>query len=150
MAQKTVLLVEDDPADARLIQRAFDRTEIAAVVLRLQNGDDAVAYLQGTPPYDNRIMHPLPHIVMLDIKLPRRSGLEVLQWIRNRRDDLRLIPVVMLTSSRHSVDINRAYNLGANSYLAKPESAEQLLLLVAAVKKYWLTINEEPAIAGTA
>jgi len=150
MTEKTVLLVEDDPADARLIQRAFDRTAGQAAVLRLQNGDDAVAYLQGTPPFDNRVAHPLPHIVVLDIKLPRRSGLEVLQWIRTRTDDLRLLPVVMLTSSRHAVDINRAYLLGANSYLAKPETSVELLSLVSTLKTYWLLMNENPAIPGTA
>jgi CheY-like chemotaxis protein len=150
MNVKTVLLVEDDPADARLIQRAFDRTEGQVAVLRLQNGDDAVAYLQGTPPFDNRAVHPMPHILVLDIKLPRRSGLEVLQWIRTRTSELRLLPVVMLTSSRHSVDINRAYTLGANSYLAKPESSDQLLSVIGTLKNYWLLMNQNPAIPGTA
>jgi CheY-like chemotaxis protein len=150
MAAKIVLLVEDDPADARLIQRAFDRTQVEASLLRLQNGDDAVTYLQGTPPFDNRVAHPLPNAIVLDIKLPRRSGLEVLQWIRTRKDDLRLLPVVMLTSSRHTVDINRAYDLGANSYLAKPETTEELVALVTLLKKYWLMANQNPAIPGMA
>ena len=148
MPRKNVLLVEDDPADARLIQRAFDRSGIEASMMRLQNGDDAVAYLQGRPPFDNRAVHPLPNILILDIKLPRRSGLEVLEWIRSRTEELRLLPVVMLTSSRHAVDINRAYDLGANSYLAKPESTEQLLALMNNLKTYWLILNEEPAITG--
>jgi CheY-like chemotaxis protein len=141
----TVLLVEDDPNDARLVQRAFSRASSPVSVLRLQNGDEAVSYLRGDAPFDNRVLHPVPSIVLLDIKLPRRSGFEVLQWLRARADFLRRLPVVMLTSSTHSTDINRAYDLGVNSYVAKPESTEQLNELVRLFIAYWLTTNEAPA-----
>src|SRR5205085_7381409 len=144
--RKFVLLVEDDPNDARLIQRCFDRTALPVQVMRLQDGDEAVAYLDGVAPYDNRVSHPLPCVVLLDLKLPRRSGLEVLQWIRSRTYELRRLPVVMLTSSHHAVDINRAYDLGANSYLVKPETIEQLTELVGLVKRYWLTLNRDPRV----
>jgi CheY-like chemotaxis protein len=90
-------------------------------MFRLTNGDDAVAYLSGDAPYENRAAYPMPNVLLLDIKLPRRSGFEVLEWVRRQKSNLRRLPVVMLTSSRHSADINRAYDLGANSYLAKPE-----------------------------
>ncbi|HZU22193.1 MAG TPA: response regulator, partial [Terriglobales bacterium] len=136
----TVLLVEDDPNDARLVQRAFSRGAAEVSVLRLQNGDEAVSYLRGDPPYDNRHAHPMPAIVLLDIKLPRRSGFEVLQWVRTQTDFLRRLPVVMLTSSTHSADVNRAYDLGVNSYVAKPESTEQLNELVQLFSSYWLAI----------
>ena len=146
---RTILMVEDDPADARLIQRAFTKAGITANVIRLTNGDDAVAYLDGEPPYDNRVAHPLPNLLLLDIKLPRRNGLEVLQWLRSRTDGLRRMPAVMLTSSKHTVDINRAYDFGVNSYLAKPESTDALVQVASAIKAYWLTLNEEPTLAGT-
>jgi len=134
-------MVEDDPADVRLIQRAFTKVEITAKVIRLTNGDDAVAYLDGQSPYDNRAAYPLPNLLLLDIKLPRRNGFEVLQWLRGRKDGLRRMPVIMLTSSRHTVDINRAYDSGANSYLAKPENTEGLLQVANAIKTYWLILN---------
>lgn len=143
----TVLLVEDDPNDARLVQRAFSRSGVKASVLRLQNGDEAVSYLGGEAPYDNRVLHPVPKLMLLDIKLPRRSGFEVLQWVRMRTDALRRMPIVMLTSSTHSIDINLAYDLGANSYVSKPESSNQLNELVRLFTSYWLRTNQPPAIA---
>jgi CheY-like chemotaxis protein len=144
----TILLVEDDPNDARLVQRAFSRSAATPVsVLRLQNGDEAVQYLRGDAPYDNRISHPMPMVLLLDIKLPRRSGFEVLQWIRTRTDALRRLPVVMLTSSTHSADINRAYDLGANSYVSKPENSDDLNELVRLFTSYWVRANQPPATA---
>ncbi|PYP93659.1 MAG: two-component system response regulator [Candidatus Angelobacter sp. Gp1-AA117] len=146
---RTILMVEDDPADMRLIQRAFAKAEITAKVIRLTNGDDAVAYLDGQAPYDNRAAYPLPNLLILDLKLPRRNGFEVLQWLRSRRDGIRRMPVIMLTSSRHTVDINRAYDSGVNSYLAKPENTEGLLQVANAIKTYWLSLNEDPTLLGT-
>lgn len=145
-ADKLVLLAEDDPADARLVQRAFDKCGGGVSIVRLSNGDDLVAYLDGRPPYENRALHPIPSLLLLDIKLPRRSGLEVLQWLRARSDGLRRLPVVMLTSSRHTVDINRAYDLGANSYLAKPDTPAELLEIVSSFQKYWFAHNEAPTL----
>jgi len=143
----TVLLVEDDPNDAGLVQRAFSRSGMKVSVLRLQNGDEAVSYLGGEAPYDNRVLHPVPKVMLLDIKLPRRSGFEVLRWVRMRTDALRRMPIVMLTSSTHSIDINLAYDLGANSYVSKPESSNQLNELVRVFTSYWLKTNQPPAIA---
>lgn len=148
MAKGPVLLVEDDPSDARLIQRAFSKLDATLAMIRLTNGDDVVSYLSGETPYDNRTTYPLPCIVLLDIKLPRRSGFEVLQWVRRQPTPINRLPVVMLTSSRHSVDINRAYDLGANSYLSKPETASQLEHLATRFQSYWLGINESPDLLG--
>ena len=144
MSEALVLLVEDDSSDARLIQRAFGKLSAAVSMIRLSNGDDAVAYLSGDSPYDNRVLHPMPSIVVLDIKLPRRSGFEVLEWLRAQRSALRRMPVVMLTSSRHTADINRAYDLGANSYVAKPETGSQMEELASNFRTYWLEMNEVP------
>lgn len=148
MAKEPVLLVEDDPSDARLIQRAFGKLDVTLAMIRLTNGDDVVSYLSGEAPYENRTTYPLPSVVLLDIKLPRRSGFEVLQWVRRQPTALNRLPVVMLTSSRHSVDINRAYDLGANSYLSKPETAAQLEQLATRFQSYWLGLNESPDLLG--
>lgn len=148
MHQRLVLLVEDDPADVRLIQRAFSKLATAIPMMRLTNGDDAVAYLSGTGPYENRAAYPVPALLLLDIKLPRRSGFEVLEWLRRHDSALRRLPVVILTSSRHSADVNRAYDLGANSYLAKPETPAQLDELVANFQTYWLSLNQSPELFG--
>ena len=150
VGSRIILLVEDDPADARLIQRAFTKAGIVDPIVRLTNGDDAVAYIDGQPPYDKRAIHPIPTLVILDIKLPRRTGLEVLKWLRSRSDGLRRLPVLMLTSSRHLVDVNRAYDYGANSYLTKPDTSEQLLTMAQAIRTYWLTLNELPTLEGAA
>ena len=148
MSEAPVLLVEDDPADVRLIQRAFGKLDKNVPMIRLTNGDDAVAYLSGSAPYDNRGAYPIPSVVLLDIKLPRRSGFEVLEWVRRQQSALKRLPIVILSSSRHSVDINRAFDLGANSYLAKPESISQLEELASQFQAYWLGLNESPDLHG--
>ncbi len=139
-----ILLVEDDPSDARLIQRAFLKYCADANMIRLTNGDDAVSYLAGHPPYENRVTYPFPDIILLDIKLPRRSGFEVLQWLRTQASELKRVPVVVLTSSSHSVDVNRAYDLGANSYVVKPDNKTQLERLASDFCDWWLGLNESP------
>lgn len=140
----TILLVEDDAADCMLIRRAFDKAEFGASLVRAKDGDEAVAYLDGTQPYQDREQYPLPSLLLLDIKLPRRSGFEVLSWIRRDPRPLRRTPVVMLTSSSHSADINRAYELGANGYTVKPDTSAQLLELLLSVKGFWLQNNQYP------
>ena len=141
-----VLLVEDDPTDYRLIQRAFDKVTDGFRMFRLSNGDEVIAYLSGDAPYENRGAHPMPALVLLDIKLPRRSGFEVLQWLRRQTAGLSRLPVIMLTSSRHGADINRAYDLGANSYLVKPDTGAQLEELASQFQTYWLRMNEFPSL----
>ena len=146
MPQITVLLVEDDPTDYRLIQRAFNKLSDGFEMFRLSNGDEVIAYLSGDSPYENRGAHPMPAIVLLDLKLPRRSGFEVLQWLRSQPAGLNRLPVIILTSSRHSIDINRAYDLGANSYLVKPDTGAQLEELASQFHTYWLSLNEFPSL----
>lgn len=139
----TVLLVEDDENDRLLIQRAFDKGRIANPVQAVTNGEDAVAYLAGTGEYADRKQFPLPVMMLLDLKLPRKSGLEVLAWVRDQ-SGLKRLPVVVLTSSRETSDINRAYDLGANSYLVKPVGFESLFEMAQSLNMYWLMLNEEP------
>jgi len=148
--QQVILFVEDDTSDARLVTRAFQKVGLQAALVRLANGDEAVAYLSGQHPYHDRSANPLPVILLLDLKLPRRSGLEVLSWVRASRDPLRRVPVVVLSSSRQLSDINKAYDAGANSYLTKPESTEQLVALAEVFKNYWMRLNEKPAFTREA
>ncbi|MDI1447008.1 response regulator [Polyangium sp. 6x1] len=135
-----VLVVEDDSTDVLMIRRAFRKAELSCPLHIVDNGDAAVDYLSGQPPYDDRRSNPLPALVLLDLKLPRRSGLEVLEWLRSQ-PGLRRLPVVVLTSSMESTDVRKAYDLGCNSYLVKPVSFEGLLDAVKALGAYWLMLN---------
>jgi len=136
----TVLHVEDDSNDVLLIRRAFQKAGVEAPPVNVGDGLEAEGYLAGRGTYSDRAKHPLPSLVLLDIKLPKKSGLEVLEWLR-AQSDLRRIPVIMLTSSQNSGDIRRAYELGANSYLVKPAEIGTLVEMVKALNVYWGTYN---------
>ncbi len=140
---KVILHVEDDPNDVLLIGRAFRKAEMSVNVQVVNDGDQAVDYLGGQNAYAQRERFPLPALVLLDLKLPRKSGIEVLQWIRSQ-PGLRRIPVVMLTSSRQPIDINRAYDLGVNAYLVKPVNFDMLVEMLRTLDSFWLRINEPP------
>lgn len=148
MSGTAILLVEDDANDVFLLRRAFTKAGIESGLHTVGDGEEAVAYLAGDGKFSDRDQHPLPQLVLLDLKLPRRSGLEVLEWVR-ARPELRRIPVIVLTSSRESRDVNRAYDLGANSYLVKPVSFEDLLSLTQALDRYWVAWNEGPELSAT-
>jgi CheY-like chemotaxis protein len=136
----TILLVEDDPADVFRIQRAFRKTSLASSLEVVTDGEKAIYYLSGQQPYQDRDRYPVPTLVLLDLKLPRRSGFEVLSWLRNE-SNIKHLPVVVLTSSDQQVDIERAYALGANSYLTKPPAPNALQEMVQVVELYWLSFN---------
>lgn len=138
-----VLLVEDDPNDVLLIRRAFRKSDVANPIQVVGDGEEAIAYLSGRGPYADRERYPLPVLLLLDLKLPRKSGFEVLEWLR-QQPGLKRLPVVVLTSSAETPDVNRAYDLGANSYLVKPVRFEGLLRMVQTLNLYWLIINEKP------
>lgn len=133
---RLVLLVEDDPDDAHLLRRAFRHAGPRLRLEHVEDGERAIARL-------NDQEAPMPAVILLDLKLPRMSGFEVLGWIRaNRR--MRRVPVVVLTSSRLRDDVGRAYDLGANSYLVKPTAPEALTSMMVDVERYWLGLNERP------
>jgi CheY-like chemotaxis protein len=140
-----VLLVEDDPDDVTLTQRAFEEAGFVNPLHVVSDGEQAIAYLGGDGAYADRRRHPFPILVLLDLKLRRVSGFEVLAWLR-AAPGLRRVPVVVLTSSRQSPDIDRAYDEGANSYLVKPVGFERLLGLVQTLGLYWIMTNQGPAV----
>src|SRR5262245_44696103 len=147
LSRFTILLVEDDPDDVMNIERAFRKAKIANPLQVVNDGDAAVAYLNGDSPYEDRDRFPLPTLILLDLKLPRRSGFEVLHWIRENPLVSRL-PVVVLTSSRERLDVNTAYDLHVNSYLVKPVAFDALLELVSSLNLYWILCNENPDLPG--
>ena len=140
----TILLVEDDEDDADLILYAFEKAGIENPVVRVAHGDAAVDYIEGTGAFANRERHPLPALILLDLKLPRRSGFEVLKAIR-AKDATKHTPVVVLTSSDDQTDIKRAYELCANSYLVKPVSRDALLTMVQTLEAFWIKLNRVTA-----
>ncbi|MBA4149146.1 MAG: response regulator [Verrucomicrobia bacterium] len=145
--QTTILLADDDPNDVFLMKRAFKRAGYCNLLQVVQNGEEAVSYLVGDGCFQDRASFPLPSLVLLDLKMPRKSGLEVLKWIRSQNSGLRRVPVVVLTSSKQPVDVDRAYELGANSYLVKPVTFEKLLELVRTVNHYWMGVCTRPDIS---
>jgi len=147
LSSMSVLLVEDNPDDVALIQRAFRKANIANPLRVVTDGEEAVAYLAGRGEYADRARHPLPVLVLLDLKLPKRSGHEVLAWLRSQ-EGLRRLPVAVLTSSREAADVNRAYDLGANAYLQKPVGFEALHELVRTLNLFWLILNEKPDLCS--
>ena len=142
-----ILLVEDDYNDVLLIQRAFRKANIKPSVSTVSDGDEAVLYLQGQGKYADRAQYPVPLLILLDLKLPRRSGLEVLAWIR-QQSQLRRLLVVVLTSSQEDSDLTQAYDLGANSYLVKPIDFQELVRLVELIDAYWFKTNQLPQTAS--
>ena len=140
-----ILLVEDDYNDVLLIQRAFRKANIKPLVSNVSDGDEAVLYLQGEGKYADRSQYPVPLLILLDLKLPRRSGLEVLAWIR-QQPELRRLLVIVLTSSQEDSDLTQAYDLGANSYLVKPIDFQEFVRLVELIDDYWFKTNQVPQI----
>jgi CheY-like chemotaxis protein len=144
-AETTILLVEDNPSDILLIQRAFRKVGITNPLQIVNDGDAAVLYLSGEEPYSDRYLYPLPVLILLDLKLPRRSGDEVLMWLR-QQPGLKRLPVVVLTASRQSIDINRLYDLGVNAYMVKPVAFDDLVEIVNILNRHWISLNEKPQL----
>lgn len=145
LSEYGILLVEDSSTDILFIQRAFKQANIVNPVRIVRDGDEAVDYLAGQNGYGDRDQYPLPALILLDLKLPRRDGLEVLGWLK-QQPGIKRIPVVVLTSSREDADIDRAYDLGVSSYLVKPVELPALNKLVGHIDAYWLHTNEFPNI----
>lgn len=143
--QHTILLVEDNHKDVMLVQRALRKANVTTTLKVVTDGDAAVAYLSGQGDYGDRTQYPLPVLILLDLKLPRRSGDEVLAWLR-QQPGLKRIPVVVLTTSREYADVNQIYDLGVNAYLVKPVSFDALVEIVQTLNLHWVIFNEKPHI----
>jgi CheY-like chemotaxis protein len=138
-----ILLVEDEPNDAFFFEHCARKVGVSNPVLIVRDGREALDYLEGAHQFADREKYPLPWLVVLDLKLPRATGFEVLEQIRGQPGTRKLI-VLVLTSSSSDADIQRAYDLGANAYLVKPSDPRQLANLVQAINDFWLTHNHPP------
>jgi len=141
---KTILLlVEDNPSDVALTERAFEKAHIVNEMVVAQDGQEALDYLWGGGAYAGRDAAELPALVLLDLKLPKVSGLDVLRRIRADARTRRL-PVVILTTSKEEQDVAAGYDLGANSYIRKPVDFRQFAAAIEQLGLYWLVLNEAP------
>lgn len=138
-----ILLVEDNPADVELTLRAFKKNNLTNHIQVVHDGEEALDYLFAQDRYAGRYINHLPKVILLDLKLPKVDGLEVLCRVK-ADEHARSIPVVVLTSSREEHDIIESYNLGVNSYIVKPVDFEQFIESVRTLGLYWLLLNEPP------
>lgn len=136
----TILLVEDSEDDVLMMQKAVKTAGVVNPMVVVEDGEAAMAYLEGAGEYEDRTKFPIPAIVLLDLKLPYASGHEVLKWIREQKKFNTLV-VIVLTSSLEPSDLRLSYALGANSYIVKPPTAQQLVDLAKAFRWYWLEFN---------
>ena len=147
MANKIILLVEDNPDDEALTVRALKQNNIVNDIVVAHDGVEALDYLFGNGKFADRNMNIMPEVVLLDLKLPKIDGLEVLRRLRSDQRTS-LLPVVILTSSKEDQDMMNGYKLGANSYIRKPVDFIQFTEAVKQVKLYWLVLNERPPKTG--
>ena len=140
---KCILIVEDNPSHAELIQESIKESNVLNKVVWIDNGSEAVDYIRGDAEYHDRINYPSPCLILLDLKLPGKDGKEILEIIKSN-ESTRSIPVVMLTSSDQGRDVEECYRLGANSYITKPVGFGDFMEKVQTIPMYWLMVNEMP------
>ena len=141
--EATILVAEDNDDDFQLLTHAFETGDRCCALRRTRDGDETIAYLDGTGPFSDRGQHPLPNLLLLDLQMPGRDGFEVLRWLRTQ-PNFRTLPVIVLTSSLDHKDIKLAYELGANAYLRKPNTWHLYRVLAADLTEFWLAWNEGP------
>jgi two-component system response regulator len=146
--ENVILLVEDNPDDVELTRRAFEKSNVANEIVIVSDGQEALDYLFATGMHRDRDAALMPHVILLDLNLPKINGLEVLR--RMRADErTKRIPVVVLTTSKEEKDVVGSYDLGANSYVRKPVDFAQFLDAARQLGLYWLVLNEPPPSRGT-
>lgn len=139
-----ILVAEDDANDAFILQRAFKACGLKRPIHVVHDGAEAIKYLHGDPPYDNRIHHPFPDILILDLKMPRASGFEVLEWI-NQHPDYRVIPAIVWSASADRRDVKHAFCLGAHAYLCKPTEYDRFTEFARCLLEFW-SHSEKPGV----
>ena len=140
-----MLVAEDEETDVFLLRRAFERAGVAVNPMFVRDGQETLDYLEGLGEFSDRSKFPLPAIIVLDIKMPRMNGFDVLSWLKSNREH-HSTPVIMFSGSDDLRDIERAYELGANVYMMKPAEADQLLQLVSILKEYWTKYVKLPGM----
>lgn len=143
MKNDAILYVEDDEDDVFFMQRAFKQVGVTHSLMVAHDGQEALDYLMGKGKYADRQQYPIPVLVLLDLKLPRKYGLDVLQWIR-KHPAYHTMLVLVLTSSSKELDAHVAYGMGANAYLVKPPGTDALTDMVKAIRDFWLAQNTAP------
>jgi CheY-like chemotaxis protein len=138
-----ILLIEDNKNDAELAIRALSKVNLNHNLIHLKNGAEALEFLFGSGKFEDRDISNKPKLILLDLKMPKVDGFEVLAQVK-AKESTRTIPIVILTSSDDQLDITRAYSLGANSYIVKPVDFEEFSKVVIAVSNYWLLKNQPP------
>jgi CheY-like chemotaxis protein len=139
-----ILLVEDNPDDIFFVQRAFHTAHIKHPLLTVTDGQQAIHYLRGEGEYADRSVYPVPQLVLADLKMPCVSGFDLIEWMRKDRH-FRLMPIIVLSSSALSADVNHAYALGANAYMVKPADARSLERLFQTIAEFWIA-GEKPVL----
>lgn len=137
---RTILVADDEETAHVLIHRAFHLAQSSCALQIVTNGEDAISYLQGSGAFSNRERYPLPELVLLDLKMPRRDGFEVLKWMREQPGFKRMVTVMFSTSDEPG-DINRSYDLGANSFLVKTPLFTEFTELIRSLDNYWFKYN---------
>ena len=141
-----VLVAEDDRDDVYLLRWAFGRAGLDPQIIDVSDGAVAIDYLGGTPPFDDRRLHPLPKLVVLDLKMPKVTGFDVLAWVAARRD-LSWLPVVVLSASAFPGDVQRALKLGAREFLTKPNDLDDFIPMVRGLHARWLAADDPVTLA---
>lgn len=139
-----ILLVEDDENEIFFVRESFGRAGIVNPLEVVKNGQEAIEYLSGEGQYADRSRYPLPCLIILDLQMPRCTGIEVLQWLRAQAD-LRCLPVIIHTGSAQERDVDKLYRSGANAFVVKPGLMEDRIELAKHIKGFWLRFNEPPS-----
>ncbi len=142
--RQTILLVDDSENDLLLMRTAFEKAGFNSMLQDVHNGETAIAYLKGESPYDNRNEFPLPAVMLLDLNMPMKNGFDVLTWVRTQTG-LKRLSIIVLTASMRAEDIERAFDLGANSFLVKPGAMEDLTNMIRCLRD-WLRYNHFPPL----
>ena len=141
----TILLVDDSENDLLFMRAAFKKAEFNSPLQEVHNGEEAIAYLKGDGPYGDRDKFPLPAVMLLDLNMPMKNGFDVLNWVRTQQSGLKRLSIIVLTASMRPEDIERAFDLGANAFLVKPGTMEDLTGMIRCLRD-WLQYNRFPPL----